>query len=112
MHPSGRGLTTADFSRTAGDMVRRKVFKALADVVFHKSYFAIEATGLAFPVPLPTPEQLAAETFDGDELKRAAAWLRIYADDYRYAPCPWPTKDDAIDPDPLERGDPIWLGCC
>ena len=91
----GAGLTTADFSRAAGDMVRRKVLQALADVVFHKSYFAIEATGLAFPVPLPTPEQLAAESFDGDELNRAAAWLRIYADDYRYAPCPWPTKDNA-----------------
>ena len=40
------------------------MLKALADVVFHKSYFAIEATGLAFPVPLPTPEQLAVDTFD------------------------------------------------
>lgn len=102
--PPGAGLTTADFSRAAGDMVRRKVLQALADVVFHKSYFAIEATGLAFPVPLPTPEQLAAESFDGNELNRAAAWLRIYADDYRYAPCPWPTKDSAIDPDLVEKG--------
>ena len=101
---SGAGLTKADFSRAAGDMVRRRVLKALADVVFHKSYFAIEATGLAFPVPLPTPEQLAEETFDVAELQRAAAWLRIYADDYRYAPCPWPTKEAPINPDSLESG--------
>jgi ATP-dependent helicase YprA (DUF1998 family) len=102
--PSGEGLTKADFSRAAGDMVRRRVLKALADVVFHKSYFAIEATGLAFPVPLPTPEQLAEETFDVAELQRAAAWLRIYADDYRYAPCPWPTKEAPINSDSLESG--------
>jgi DEAD/DEAH box helicase domain-containing protein len=102
--PSGAGLTKADFSRAAGDMVRRQVLKALADVVFHKSYFAIEATGLAFPVPLPTPEQLAEEIFDVAELQRAAAWLRIYADDYRYAPCPWPTKEAPINADSLESG--------
>jgi len=102
--PPGAGLTKAEFSREAGQMVRVKVLKALADVVFHKSYFAIEATGLAFPVPLPTPEQLAEESFDLDELHRAAAWLRIYADDYRYDPCPWPTKDAPINPDLLENG--------
>ena len=103
-NPSGAGLTKADFSRAAGEMVSKKVLKALADVVFHKSYFAIEATGLAFPVPLPTPEQLAVDTFDLAELHQAAAWLRIYADDYRYAPCPWPTKEDPINPDLLQSG--------
>ena len=102
--PKGAGLTKADFSRAAGDMVRRKVLRALADVVFHKSYFSIEATGLAFPVPLPTSEQLAEESFDLGELQQAAAWLRIYADDYRYAPCPWPTKEEPINPDLLESG--------
>ena len=103
--PPGRNLADAEFRRIAGDMVRSKVLKALADVVFHKSYFAIEATGLAIPVPLPTPEQLAEESFvlDEDELHRAAAWLRIYADDYRYEPCPW-TKDGPITPEQLDRG--------
>ncbi|MFM7314630.1 MAG: helicase-related protein [Cyanobium sp.] len=102
--PPTSGLTAGEFSRAAGDMVREKVLKALADVVFHKSYFAIEATGLAIPVPLPTPEQLAADDFNPDELLEAAAWLRIYADDYRYAPCPWDPKVSVITPEQLERG--------
>jgi hypothetical protein len=103
-NPSGEGLTQAEFSRAAGDMVKLKVLKALADVVFHKSYFAIEATGLAYPVPLPAPEQIADAAVDLEELDRAAAWLRIYADDYRYAPCPWQTKTEPINPDRIENG--------
>jgi DEAD/DEAH box helicase domain-containing protein len=103
-NPPARGLTAGEFSRAAGDMVRERILKALADVVFHKSYFAIESTGLAIPVPLPTPEQLAADDFNPDELLQAAAWLRIYADDYRYAPCPWTTKSEIITPEQLKRG--------
>ena len=103
-NPPARGLTAGEFSRAAGDMVRDPILKALADVVFHKSYFAIESTGLAIPVPLPTPEQLAADDFNPDELLLAAAWLRIYADDYRYAPCPWDPKTSVITPEQLERG--------
>jgi DEAD/DEAH box helicase domain-containing protein len=103
-NPPTRGLTAAEFSRAAGDMVRDRILEALADVVFHKSYFAIESTGLAIPVPLPTPEQLAADDFNPDELLQAAAWLRIYADDYRYAPCPWDPKTTPITPEQLERG--------
>jgi len=103
-NPPTRGLTTWEFSKAAGEMVRERILKALADVVFHKSYFAIESTGLAIPVPLPMPEQLAADDFNSEELQQAAAWLRIYADDYRYAPCPWETKTAVITPEQLERG--------
>jgi hypothetical protein len=103
-NPPARGLTAGEFSRAAGDMVRERILKALADVVFHKSYFAIESTGLAIPVPLPTPEQLAADDYNSEELLQAAAWLRIYADDYRYAPCPWDPKITVITPGQLERG--------
>ena len=103
-NPPGRDLTAWEFSRAAGGMVGERILKALADVVFHKSYFAIESTGLAIPVPLPSAEQLAAEEFNPDELLQAAAWLRIYADDYRYAPCPWDTKTTPITPEQLDRG--------
>lgn len=103
-NPPEAGLTDAEFSKAAGEMVREQMLKALADVVFHKSYFAIESTGLAIPVPLPTQEQLADESFNPDELMQAAAWLRIYADDYRYAPCPWGPKVDPITPEQLKRG--------
>ncbi len=103
-NPPARGLTAGEFRRAAGDMVRDRILKALADVVFHKSYFAIESTGLAIPVPLPTPEQLTADDFNPDELLQSAAWLRIYADDYRYAPCPWQPKVEIITPEQLDRG--------
>lgn len=103
-NPPARNLTADDFSRAAGEMVRERILKALADVVFHKSYFAIESIGLAIPVPLPTPDQLAADDVNRDDLLQAAAWLRIYADDYRYAPCPWGAKTTPITPEQLERG--------
>lgn len=103
-NPPARGLTASEFSKAAGEMVRERVLKALADVVFHKSYFAIESIGLAIPVPLPTPEQLAADDFNTDDLLQAAAWLRIYADDYRYAPCQWDPKTPPITPEQLDRG--------
>lgn len=103
-NPPEAGLPDGEFSRATGDMVRNQMLKALADVVFHKSYFALEATGLAIPIPLPTPEQLADELFDPEELLQAAAWLRIYADDYRYAPCPWDPKVNPITPEQLAWG--------
>jgi len=103
-NPPARGLTAAGFSKAAGEMVRERILEALADVVFNKSYFAIESTGLAIPVPLPTPEQLAADDVNSDELLEAAAWLRIYADDYRYAPCLWEPKTTAITREQLDRG--------
>lgn len=103
-NPPQSGLTDAEFGRAGGEMVRARMLKALADVVFHKSYFAIEATGLAIPVPLPTPEQLAGEGFNLEELLQAAAWLRIYADGYHYSPCPWTTNVDPITPEQLKAG--------
>ena len=103
-NPPQAGLTEAEFGRAAGEMVRDQMLKALADVVFHKSYFAIEATGLAIPVPLPTPEQLAGKDLNREELLQAAAWMRIYADGYHYSPCPWPTKVDPITPEQLKAG--------
>lgn len=103
-NPPAHDLTAWEFSRAAGEMVGERILRALADVVFHKSYFAIESTGLAIPVPLPIPERLTADGFNPDELLQAAAWLRIYADDYRYAPCPWDPKTTPITPEQLERG--------
>ena len=103
-NPPEAGVTEAEFGRAAGTMVREQMLKALADVVFHKSYFAIESTGLAIPVPLPTPEQLADEHFNPEELMQAAAWMRIYADGYHYSPCPWQPKVDPITPEQLKAG--------
>jgi DEAD/DEAH box helicase domain-containing protein len=101
--PPGRDLSLQEYRELAGTMLRGRILKALADVVFHKSYFAIESTGFAIPVPLPLPEQWEWGSFNEEELLQAAAWLRIYADDYRFDPCPWPPKTTAIDADKLDK---------
>jgi ATP-dependent helicase YprA (DUF1998 family) len=102
--PKGADLTDADFARAAEKMLSENILRSLADVVFHKSYFSLEASGLAIPVPLPPAEQLVAGGFNRDELMEAAAWMRVYADDYRYTPCQWPPKIDEITQEKLDRG--------
>ena len=66
-----------------------KVLARIGRIVFDKTYFALEATGLAYPVPLP-PEEV-----NELELSKAAAWMRIYTDNYRFAPFPseWEMSD-------------------
>lgn len=102
--PKGVDLTDGDFGRAAERMLSEDVLRSLADVVFHKSYFSLEASGLAIPVPLPAAEQLATGGFSREELMEAAAWMRVYADDYRYTPCQWPPNIDEITQDRLDRG--------
>ena len=102
--PPGADLTDSDFARAAGGILREEILRSLADVVFHKSYFSLEASGLAIPVPLPPSEKFVASKFNKDELMEAAAWMRVYSDDYRYIPCPWPPKTNEITQEQLARG--------
>lgn len=102
--PKGVDLTDGDFGRAAEKMLSEDVLRSLADVVFHKSYFSLEASGLAIPVPLPAAEQLATGGLSREELMEAAAWMRVYADDYRYTPCQWPPNIDEISQERLDRG--------
>jgi DEAD/DEAH box helicase domain-containing protein len=95
-----KGCTPDDFRRLADQFVQGDILTALSDVIFHKTYFALEATGLAIPMPQPppgwTPEQ-------NRELERAAAWMRIYADHYRYEPSPWGDKKNPIEASSLNK---------
>jgi len=102
--PKGVDLTDSDFGRAAEKMLSENILRSLADVIFHKSYFSLEASGLAIPVPLPPVERLASGDFNREELMEAAAWMRVYADDYRYAPCQWPPNIDEITQERLDRG--------
>jgi len=102
--PKGVDLTDDDFGRAAEKMLSEDILRSLADVIFHKSYFSLEASGLAIPVPLPAAEQLAAGGFSREDLLEAAAWMRVYADDYRYTPCQWPPNIDEITEERLDRG--------
>lgn len=92
--------TPDDFRRLADQFIQGDILTALSDVIFHKTYFALEATGLAIPMPLTppgwTPEQ-------NRELERAAAWMRIYADHYRYEPSPWGDRKNPIEASSLTK---------
>ena len=66
----------------------KKVLGRISRIVFDKTYFALEATGLAYPVPLPPEDLLLKKEISEEELNKAAAWMRIYTDDYRFAPFP------------------------
>ena len=65
------------------DRARSKLLDGQAieatDVLFSKTYFAFEETGLGYPSFFPTGEY-------GDDQKRKDAWLRIFADAYRITP--------------------------
>ena len=72
-----------------------KVLARIGRIVFDKTYFALEATGLAYPVPRPPENYLLEGEISESELSKAAAWMRIYTDNYRFAPFPleWEMND-------------------
>ena len=102
--PKDAELTDSDFGRAGEKMLCTNILRSLADVIFHKSYFSLEASGLAIPVPLPPAEKLTTGEFSHDEMMKAAAWMRVYSDDYRFAPCPWRRTFDEIPDERLTRG--------
>lgn len=66
-----------------------KVCERIGDIVFNKTYFALEATGLAYPIPLPQlPKDFNKRELNEEliELDKAASWMRIYTDNYRFTP--------------------------
>lgn len=95
-----RGCTEDDFKRLANQFVQVKMLSALSEVIFHKTYFALEATGLAIPVPQTPPDWTSDQNH---ELERAAAWMRIFADHYRYEPSPWQPRKEPIDASEIMR---------
>lgn len=85
-----KGCSRRDFDALVEEFIQKHLLSALSEVIFHKTYFALEATGFGVPMPLP-PNNWNHER--SAELERAAAWMRVYADHYRYEPSPWnPTK--------------------
>jgi ATP-dependent helicase YprA (DUF1998 family)/predicted Zn-ribbon and HTH transcriptional regulator len=102
--PTEVGLTESAYKDVVQEFVTGPVLRALGDVVFRKTCFALEATGFAYPVPLPPMEDLASLELEEEELCRAAAWMRIYTDDYRLDPTPWQAKTTAIEEQKLDKG--------
>lgn len=104
--PTGLDLPVSVWKKGVDNFVTGPVLTAIADVVFRKTCFGLEATGFAYPVPVPQGLGKALQDLSKEEeeaFNRAAAWLRIYADDYRLDPTPWRPKGDAIEVEKLDR---------
>lgn len=100
--PEGYNLGESDFERTAKAFLTEKVLDAIGDVIFKKNYFALESTGFAYPVPLGLDILIDDGTFDLGKIQQAAAWMRIYADHYRFAPSDY-QRCDGLDPSSMTR---------
>lgn len=105
--PTGLDLPLSVWRKGVEEFVTGPVLQAIAEVVFRKTCFGLEATGFAYPVPVPQPRgktDPAPGPEEEEAFGRAAAWMRIYADDYRLDPTPWRPKSNAIEVEKLERG--------
>mgnify|MGYP001809552292 CR=1 FL=1 len=100
--PEGYNLDESDFRRLVNGFLAEKVLDAIGDVIFKKNYFALESTGFAYPVPLGLNLFRADGTFDLRKIEQAAAWMRIYADQYRFAPSNY-QKCDGLDPSSMTK---------
>ncbi len=80
-------LTQADLNAARLNLVR-KAQPLVIGIIFSKTYFALEETGLGYPcVPSQTPD---AATLD--------AFIRVFGDAYRFRDNPWSDPADAEGP--------------
>lgn len=100
--PAGYNLEESDFARIANVFLEEKVLNAIGDVIFKKNYFALESTGFAYPVPLGLSLIKDDGIFDLRRLQQASAWMRIYADHYRFAPSDY-QRCDGLDPSSMTK---------
>ena len=100
--PEGYNLDEVEFGSLAERFLKSHVLSAIGDVIFKKNYFALESTGFAYPVPLGINFLSKDGSLDLRRMDQSAAWMRTYADQYRFAPSEY-QKVDAIDPDSMTR---------
>ncbi|MGZ2258542.1 DEAD/DEAH box helicase [Roseobacter sp. A03A-229] len=77
---------TAERRREAQGQVWDDHTRAATDLLFSRTYFAVEETGLGWPSLFPTGSY-------GEREKKFDAWLRIFADCYRVRPDQWNDND-------------------
>ena len=83
---AGGETLTAERRREAQRQVWEDHTRATTDLLFSRTYFAVEETGLGWPSLFPSGEYGARE-------ERLDAWLRIFADCYRVRPDQWNDDD-------------------
>jgi len=75
----------ADINQARANLVR-EMHKLTCGVVFSKTYFALEETGLGYPCVSSTVEESIRPALD--------AFLRVFGDDYRLHNNPWSSDDE------------------
>lgn len=75
----------ADVNQARTNLVR-DMHRLVCEVIFNKTYFAMEETGLGYPCVPSTIDEAARPTLD--------AFLRVFGDDYRLHNNPWSSDDD------------------
>jgi DEAD/DEAH box helicase domain-containing protein len=80
-----------DQQQGAYDQARRTVvrhaLRLMSEVIFSKTYFSLEETGLGYPC-------IRRGTRSAEEHGRLNAFLRVFADSYRLQDSPWAHKQD------------------
>ena len=99
-------MTQTQYEEVCQDLLD-KILAAIGPIVFNKTYFSLEATGLAYPISRPSEDfslkgRVNKKELE-EELSKAAAWMRIYTDDYRLFPSQWETSRK-ITIDEVRRG--------
>ncbi|WP_426746277.1 DEAD/DEAH box helicase [Myxococcus faecalis] len=77
----------------------QSVYESLVDVVFSKTYFSFEESGLGYP----TVSAAALPGRDADWRRKLSAVLRMLADAYRFYPNPYRDEKDEDDKKPWSR---------
>lgn len=100
--PDGFNLDENDFRGVVNNLLGIRILSAIGDVIFKKNYFALESTGFAYPVPVGVDFIREDGVLDERKLEQVSAWMRIYADQYRFAPSEY-QRCDGLDPSLMTR---------
>lgn len=82
-------IRSIDFTTTARQELVKRVYEALVDVVFSKTYFSFEESGLGY-VTVP---RNATASWEQSRISELSAILRVMADAYRFDPNPYARGD-------------------
>lgn len=92
-----RGDSTSDATRhTARRQLVRAFHRTMTDVVFSRTYFSPEESGLGYVTV--SSEDLQEDHRTADRVSRLSALLRVITDSYRYEPNPYHREDNEVAP--------------
>lgn len=92
-----RGDPTSDATRhTARRQLVRAFHRTMTDIVFSRTYFSPEESGLGYVTV--RPDDLPGDRRAADHASLLSALLRVITDSYRYEPNPYHREDNEVAP--------------